>query len=164
LAAIGRHEHNTAVWTHTLFPEGKNKKIDISKKGWTINFPKDIKNNSIFSLFWNLNFMDAPSAINATGAAEDAIISTNLLTVNVGFTLSCEKTIPKQTAIKRGWDTILVIKFLMISIYVFFLSEKEIKKEVIDNKTMVSASKINPNGNEASTPNAIIHIGIPIYP
>ena len=121
MAAIGRHEHNTAVWTHTLFPEGKNKKIDISKKGWTINFPKDIKNNSIFSLFWNLNFMDAPSAINATGAAEDAIISTNLLTVNVGFTLSCEKTIPKQTAIKRGWDTILVIKFLTISIYVFFL-------------------------------------------
>ena len=109
MAAIGRHEHNTAVWTHTLFPEGKNKKIDISKKGWTINFPKDIKNNSIFSLFWNLNFMDAPSAINATGAAEDAIISTNLLSVNVGVTLSCEKTIPKQTAIKRGWDTILVI-------------------------------------------------------
>ena len=88
--------------------------------------------------------MDAPSAINATGAAEDAIISTNLLTVNVGFTLSCEKTIPKQTAIKRGWDTILVIKFLMILIYVFFLSEKEIKKEVIDNKTIVSASNINP--------------------
>ena len=42
------------------------------------------------------------------------------------------------------------------------LSDKEIKNEVKDNKTIVSASKIKPNGKEASIPNATMHIGIPM--
>ena len=51
---------------------------------------------------WNLNFIEAPSAINATGAAADAIISINLSKVLMDFILKSEKNIPRQTAIRRG--------------------------------------------------------------
>ena len=163
-AATGKEAHSTAVWNQMILSVGHIKNIKTIRNGWKINFPSEIVINSNFWLWGNWRVIEDPKAINATGAAAPATVSINKSAVSGILILNWEKIIPKQTAINRGWEIILLIKLLHKSEKDLFCSDIAMKKEEQVNKTIVSANKIKANGIAASFPKATKDIGIPIYP